>query len=394
MKRKLYIASLIALVLGIVSFSFRAKQDYCATASATYPGGASLKSGSGYSGASWDNSGGTCANCHSGGSYGPSTTLTLMSGSNIITSYSPGSAYTLKLTITSTSGSPKYGFTVMCAQSTVHTNVNGWGTMPGGLKNNVVKSRNYVEQSAALAATTTGPSSYTVSIPWTAPAAGTGSVTFYGVGMAVNGNGGTSGDSPSGSVNLTVSELSTTPVTMSAFTVETDASGNVLVKWVTQQELNTSHFVIERSMDGSNWLPAGDIRASGNSFQTVNYSYTDNTAITGNIYYRIKTIDKNGAINYSATRTILNTANHVHISCKSVVPLASGSSARYDILSDAIRQMNISITDISGKIVYKTTAKISSGINTVWMPVPVMRGIYVIRFESENFKQTFNQVVQ
>jgi hypothetical protein len=48
------------------------------------------------------------------------------------------------------------------------------------------------------------------SYPWTAPASGTGNVVFYFSGLAVNGNGATSGDSPTPGSSVTLTEASAT----------------------------------------------------------------------------------------------------------------------------------------------------------------------------------------
>ena len=130
-------------------------------------------------------SSGTCANCHSGGSFGVNVTLDVfdpVSGSSV-TSYVPGSSYEVTFTVNGTA--PGYGF-----QSTV---LNSSSTAGGSLSNPsggqivTIGGNSYLEHQG-------GSVSGVFQATWTAPAAGSGTITFYATGLGVNGNGGTSGD--------------------------------------------------------------------------------------------------------------------------------------------------------------------------------------------------------
>lgn len=271
----------------------------------SYPGGATANSSAGYTGASWDNSGRTCSNCHSGGSYNPTTTITLLSGANAVTSYVPGASYTVQIKVTSASGAPKYGFDAMCVTSTTHANVNGWpATMPTGTKKTTVSSRTYVEQSSAQTATGTTPTSYkTFSIAWTAPAAGTGSVTFYAAGIAVNGTGSTSGDSPTAGVNLTVTESGTVPVEITS--LRASRSGNaILVNWSVANEINVREYVVEHSTNGSDFSQIGTLPVQADRGNSHEYAFTDAQAGLGANYYRIVSVDADGTRKYSSIVTV------------------------------------------------------------------------------------------
>jgi len=142
--------------------------------------------------------GGTCATCHGGGTFAPTITLSLLSGTTTVTSYTPGASYTVQIAMTTSStATHKYGFQITCATST-GTDINNWGALPTSTHNTLLSSHHYVEQSTQL-------SGGTISIPWTAPAAGTGTVKFYTCGNVVNNNGADNGDNPI-ATNLSVTE--------------------------------------------------------------------------------------------------------------------------------------------------------------------------------------------
>lgn len=62
--------------------------------------------------------------------------------------------------------------------------------------------------------------------------------------------------------------------------------------WQTASETNSSHFTIERSYDGINFVQIGTIKAAGNSLEKQSYTFNDVNADLDNIiYYRLKQYD-------------------------------------------------------------------------------------------------------
>jgi len=124
-----------------------------------YPSG----SPAGYTGSPGD--GHNCTSCHSGTAQTVSGWIT----SNIPTEgYTAGSSYTITVTV---SGSGNKGFEVS-PQSLAGSLL---GTLTAGSGTQLTGSNKYVTQSATSSA---NPKIWTFT--WTSPAAGTGSVTFYG----------------------------------------------------------------------------------------------------------------------------------------------------------------------------------------------------------------------
>jgi hypothetical protein len=84
------------------------------------------------------------------------------------------------------------------------------------------------------------------------------------------------------------------------------AKSNVLLNWTAELERNTSHFVVERSFDGSTFTAIGQVSAAGNSDVKKDYSYTDSKPgiNAGVVYYRLSTVSSDGRTEYSAVRTV------------------------------------------------------------------------------------------
>lgn len=133
----------------------------------------------------------TCTKCHSGGKYGAAIKLQLLDSATLrpVTSYSPGGKYKFRISLTDTSVKvQKYGFQTTSA-TLANVNLNRWGVIPSNTHNSLKSGRNYVEHNAPL-------SSGIITLPWTAPIRGTGTVKFYTAGNVVNNTGSTSGDQP------------------------------------------------------------------------------------------------------------------------------------------------------------------------------------------------------
>ena len=72
----------------------------------------------------------------------------------------------------------------------------------------------------------------------------------------------------------------------------------VALLWTTANEINTSHFEVERSVNGVKFNRIGQTTANGGVQN--NYQFTDAAPAKGLNFYRLRQVDKNGAFNYSA----------------------------------------------------------------------------------------------
>ncbi len=93
------------------------------------------------------------------------------------------------------------------------------------------------------------------------------------------------------------------PVTWGNFTAEKQGITSLL-KWNTLTEINADRFDIERSNDGTNFSVIGTVKASGNSNQVNNYTYTDSKPVEGMDYYRLREVDFDGHFSYSEVKNL------------------------------------------------------------------------------------------
>jgi glucose/arabinose dehydrogenase len=97
------------------------------------------------------------------------------------------------------------------------------------------------------------------------------------------------------------------PLDLITFTGSLQNNTTTLLKWKTDNEINTSHFEVERSVDGINFKGIGSVAASGNTSSSRDYTFTDADAANQGatvLYYRLKVADINGSYKYTNTISI------------------------------------------------------------------------------------------
>ena len=176
-----------------------------------------------------------------------------------------------------------------------------------------------------------------------------------------HGNGGTSGNTVSGSLTSSGSISSFSPFSLSSSTSEnplpitlidfsaTNVNDEVLVNWATASETNNDYFVVEASADAVIFNEVGRVKGAGNSNAILNYSLTDVQPLQVISYYRLKQVDFNGAFTYSDVQVVNRPTlwqNEVVVSPNPVTDVAN-------LLIDPLVYANptIDLRDIQGRVV-------------------------------------------
>lgn len=161
-------------------------------------------------------------------------------------------------------------------------------------------------------------------------------------------------DASSADDGLAIDDFSITPQTTVLAIAGLDFKatkdrGISLLKWTTEQELNNSFFVVQRSSDGRSWVNIAQINAVGNSNTRTPYSYNDNNAIKGNNYYRLQIVSADNKITYSDIRQLQFADKDFY----SVFPNPAKEMIRINSQNVGI-ETDVQIVDASGRIVIRT----------------------------------------
>lgn len=132
---------------------------------------------------------GSCSNCHTGGNFDTEVGVRLLQNGEAVDAYLPGEEYELEIGISTNGGAARYGFMAVALAGEDNVSAGTFGTPPDATQITTLNDRNYFEHANKL-------ETDTITIAWTAPAEGTGTVRIYAAGNAVNNASGSLGDDP------------------------------------------------------------------------------------------------------------------------------------------------------------------------------------------------------
>lgn len=129
------------------------------------------------------------------------------------------------------------------------------------------------------------------------------------------------------------------------------AANTVNIYWQTASEKTNDYFTIERSKDGVNYYTIAEIKGAGNSYTTLNYSYTDYNPLQGVSYYRLTQTDYDGEskifdpisvayINEGELKIGPNPAQNI-LNVSVGGELGSGTIKLYNITGAVVKQINM-----------------------------------------------------
>ncbi|WP_018615798.1 T9SS type A sorting domain-containing protein [Segetibacter koreensis] len=100
----------------------------------------------------------------------------------------------------------------------------------------------------------------------------------------------------------------TLPVTLAIVKAYQKDKG-IQVDWTAQTEINIDRYEVEKSVNGQQFDQTTMLLAKGNNSATQNYGWFDENPNTGSNFYRLKVIEKSGAVKYSPVVKV-NIAEH------------------------------------------------------------------------------------
>ncbi len=154
---------------------------------------------------------------------------------------------------------------------------------------------------------------------------------------------------------------------------------SVRLNWATASEINSSHFEIERSKDGSQFNNIGRVNAINNSQRTP-YNFTDAEAMNAGVdklFYRLKVVDKDGKFSYSKVVTVnLKKGSELLYA----YPNPVNGEISITLNTQTSQKAILKITDVSGKECYSSQINIVQGANQYPINVSSFaKGLYYIR---------------
>ncbi|MGG9971386.1 T9SS type A sorting domain-containing protein [Ferruginibacter sp. SUN002] len=187
---------------------------------------------------------------------------------------------------------------------------------------------------------------------------GLGDVTaadpFYGTGAVNNG----------GSARQFVPlQLTPSPVKFTGFSA-TKKDNSALLAWqITNEDANVLSYEVERSTNGVTFTKVTSLAPKNNGLTNNTYNLTDDNLSSlqsSVVYYRIKQVDKNGAVIYTDIKSVRVTAKGVVIGVYPN-PVQNTTKLSLDLTDDAT--VTVNITDATGREVKRVNFNATKGLN-------------------------------
>ncbi len=154
------------------------------------------------------------------------------------------------------------------------------------------------------------------------------------------------------------------PTLLVSFNGKKAAKETIDLKWKITDNSTPEVFEVTRSADGVNFEKIGSVAGIEN---VRTYEYTDRAILAGNNYYRLRMLDRDGAITYSTIVVISNGTKGTFLN--SVTPSVVQNRTRLNIQSSANANMQLVVTDMNGRIVQRQNVSVSNGSQDYWLDV-------------------------
>jgi photosystem II stability/assembly factor-like uncharacterized protein len=181
------------------------------------------------------------------------------------------------------------------------------------------------------------------------------------------------------------------PLEWAAFTARGLGKGSALLNWSTAEEENVSHFRVERSYDGLQFTELQQLQAQ--NIRSANYEFLDETARGNAAYYRITSVDFDGAESQTQLRRVtwLDSEAAVRMSPN---PVGDGG-LRVQWTSPSARNVRYVLYNSFGQEIRKVDLAAAAGARDVVVPTADLpAGLYLLRLRAKDWDWTGEFVVR
>ena len=181
------------------------------------------------------------------------------------------------------------------------------------------------------------------------------------------------------------------PVTLVQFSANR-SNGNTVLNWMTADEVNVSHYEIERSENGVTFYSIADNIAAVNLPGLQHYELTDSKPLNGTAYYRLRSIDTDGKTKLSKVIAVsdrLQADNYFIVTnpAHSSINIAAGKSHN--------GEYNYHVNTLSGQTLLQGRLNITHGGSySIPLPANMVSGVYVLEVQYASFRYQQKIMIQ
>jgi hypothetical protein len=166
-------------------------------------------------------------------------------------------------------------------------------------------------------------------------------------------------------------------------------TNSVELKWQTVTEINSRHFEVQRSKNGSQFEKIATLQTAGNSNTKKHYNFMDVKPLNGLAYYRIKQIDIDGKFVYSAVHLVKFTEKSSLIFYPN--PVKKGESLQ--LLLRNVFAYKTELINMAGQVVYSYSKRLTGSI-VIPISTSLERGQYILKVAMANKTETHKILIR
>ncbi|MBD2713954.1 T9SS type A sorting domain-containing protein [Microvirga sp. STR05] len=181
------------------------------------------------------------------------------------------------------------------------------------------------------------------------------------------------------------------PVELISFTAEWQAE-QPRILWATASERNNSHFVVERSLNGTTFTAINKQLGQGTTSARTYYSFTDTElgrSKAGVLYYRLVQHDASGETYTSPVKVLKGTGKEIRVEA---YPNPFQQAIRVVVTAPTAGPATFEMLDGTGRLVFQKKLTLAGGTQEISLPevARLPRGLYFLRV----VQATSEQIIQ
>ncbi len=182
------------------------------------------------------------------------------------------------------------------------------------------------------------------------------------------------------------------PIELLSFKANCDKN-KVNIEWSTATETGNDYFTIERSRELNNWNPLAEVDGAGDSYNVINYLYTDENPYTDINYYRLKQTDFDGKYSYSGPVSANCYVNSNNLEINEII--FSNDNLIITLNSDKGGLHHFNLYDYNGKMIVNENITTEAGNNVLTYNIPSLSdGVYILTIYNNSKSVTKKILVQ
>lgn len=155
-------------------------------------------------------------------------------------------------------------------------------------------------------------------------------------------------------------------------------NSRVYINWQTAYEKEADYFEVQRSENQSDWKALYKIKAF-NQNNGGSYNYVDTDPLINDIYFRLRTVQKDGSISYSSISFVK------HDKIESKISIYPNPTQDYTIVSfhDSFKKGTLLLSNFQGQLIQSSPVNSSAGYVKLEMGA-LPKGVYVMEIKENN----------